>query len=210
MARITGGNFGKFSGKSGTLTSYTLRGKTYIRSLPRPSDRKPSEKQLAYRERFKLIQNWRSQFTDIFAITFKNHTHERSAQNAAHKLNANIVVGEYPNLTLDRTAFTISAGTLPPLKDVTMAREGNDLLRFTWNTEVKHEAKELDMAAIIVFYEDDINCDAELNAAYRSDGTCTLKLQFAEICKKGYVYFTMLSNDRERASNSVYLGSIDL
>ncbi|MGF1925888.1 MAG: DUF6266 family protein, partial [Bacteroidia bacterium] len=81
MARSEGGVLGGFSGKVGSIIGYRLRGKDVIRGLPRTSNKKPSVKQLAQRARFKLIQEWRSEFTDLFAVTFSNHTHERSAQN---------------------------------------------------------------------------------------------------------------------------------
>lgn len=71
MARAKGGVLGSISGKFGSVVGYRLRGTDVIRGLPRITKKKPSMKQLAHRERFKLIQQWRSFLTPIFAITFK-------------------------------------------------------------------------------------------------------------------------------------------
>ena len=70
------------------------------KGLNKGAPKPPTLNQLASGEKFKVLQEWRSYLTPFFVISFKNHTHERSAQNAAHALNAHIVNGEYPNFVI--------------------------------------------------------------------------------------------------------------
>lgn len=209
MATTKGGIAGSFSGKVGSVVGYRLRGTDVIRGLPKLSNKKPSAKQLAHRLRFKLIQEWRSYLTGVFAITFKNHTAERSAQNAAHRFNNHIVTGEYPNLTIDRSLIVISQGNLPLPQDLSMVREGN-MLHFTWNKTTTPGANELDIATILVWYDEESFFQVSFTAGNRHEGQYSFALNYHSKCKTADVYFTMLSNDREKAADSVYMGRLEL
>ena len=208
MAHIKNGMSGGYSGKAGKLIGYSVRGKDFIRSIPKLTITTPTEKQLASRAKFRLIQNWRARLSELFAITFKNQTATHSAQNAAHRLNAGIVIGEYPNFLIDPSAVVISKGDLPPVTELEMTKDG-DMLHFTWNTACTKTAKSKDQVVILVLYDSGNNAMANHNAANREDGKCSHPLHHS-YGKTASVYFTITSNDRQNAANSVYLGEIEL
>lgn len=209
MARIKNGILGGFSGKAGAVIGYEVRGKSFIRGLPRITNKTPSIKQLASRAKFKLLQNWRSQLTDFFAISFRNHTRERSAQNAAHHFNSKIIKGEYPNFEIDYPSIVISAGTLPGLSELEM-RVTNKQLNISWKANAIGEAKYGDLIALLVCYEQHSYYQGELSLANRQVCKCDLELIYPPECTLAHVYITVISNDREKAANSVYLGQIIL
>jgi hypothetical protein len=210
MAQIKSGINGGFSGKAGSVTGYTLRGKQVMRSLPRKISKNPSEKQLAARARFGLLQQWRSPLTSFFAITFKNHTHERSAQNAAHHFNSGIVKGEYPNYEIDYSSVVISNGNLPFLANLHLDASDNQNVTLTWEHSPENEAATNDLIAYLILYDQHDYFNGDLNAVERVAGKCTLKLDYPEGCKTAHIYVTVLSNDREKAASSKYLGAIEL
>lgn len=211
MARITQGILGGFSGKAGSVVGYQYRGKSYIRGLVNhPSTKKPSLAQLASRERFKIVQNWRANFTMLFATTFNNHKNDRSAQNAAHAFNTGIISGEYPNYTIDYTKIVISSGNLPGLINPTLTVDMEHKLHFKWTSEYKNGALHNDVITVLVCYEHATHYEASTTVAARSAKECTFELKEAKGFSFAHVYLTVLSDDRERASNSVYMGSVKL
>lgn len=210
MAQIKNGVLGGFSGKAGSVIGYIVRGKSYIRGLSNKKPKKPTIKQLASRARFKMLQEWRSRYTTFFATTFKNHTHERSAQNAAHALNAHIIKGEYPNFEIDPTEIVISSGTLPGLADLTMHLDDQLQLNFNWDMIYEKGEQHLDVLALLVQYEDKAKFfEATTTAAIRADKQLIYKLKFPNGKSSAHVYVTVLSDDRERAATSRYMGRIE-
>lgn len=210
MGQIKNGVLGGFSGKVGSLIGYTVRGKSYIRGLNKRSTKKPSLAQLASRERFRIIQQWRVRYTMLFATTFKNHTQERSAQNAAHAFNSQIVIGDYPNYEIDPERIVISSGTLPELTDLSMEFDSEQLaLTFNWkNANIKND-EERDALALLVQYDSELaTFEASTTAALRFDKQMTYKLRLWKSYTTAHVYVTVLSDDRERAGNSRYMERI--
>ncbi|NII85519.1 MULTISPECIES: DUF6266 family protein [unclassified Pedobacter] len=209
MARLKDGALGGFSGKVGSVIGYSYRNKDYIRSIPVPSKKPPTLKQLASRARFKFFNEWRNPLSGFFNVTFKNQTNTHSAQNAAHQLNKDIITGEYPDFIIDYTKVIISKGSLPPVLDLQMQHE-NDMLYFTWQPNLINTAMGTDLLAILVCYTNNINhFQASLNAAERGSGNCAFKLDYTAPGEKIEIYATFLSNNRERASDSHYMGSIE-
>lgn len=211
MGQIKNGVLGGFSGKAGSVIGYIVRGKSYIRGVSNKKPKKPTIAQLASRARFKMLQEWRSRYTLLFATTFKSHTHERSAQNAAHALNAHIVKGEYPNFEIDPAEILISSGTLPGLANLTMHLDDQLQLNFSWDMIYEKKGEQhRDVLALLVQYEDEMNFyEATTTAAIRADEKLTYKLKHAQEKISAHVYITVLSDDRERAANSRYMGKIE-
>ena len=210
MGEIKNGILGGFSGKAGSVIGYIVRGKSYIRGLNRKKNKKKaSPAQLASRARFKMIQEWRARHTSLFATTFKNHTHERSAQNAAHAFNAHIVKGEYPNFQIDPAEIVISSGTLPELADLTMHFDDQLQLHFSWTMGNKKGEHPRDVLTVFVQYEDEAKFqEATTTACIRADKKLIYKLQHPQRKSAAHIYVTVLSDDRERAANSKYMGRI--
>lgn len=209
MARLKNGALGGFSGKVGSVVGYSLRNKDYIKGLPKPSTKPPTLKQLASRARFKYFNEWRNPLTDFFAISFKNQTADHSAQNAAHRFNKDIIIGEYPDYEIDYKKIVISCGDLPPVIDLKMEMTEPGKLHFSWKPNFTGAAKATDLLAILVCYHDDhTQLAGTLNGTERGTGHYDFQVEYMPSGKEIAVYATILSNDRSRASNSQYMGKI--
>ncbi|MBB6236058.1 hypothetical protein HDC90_000664 [Pedobacter sp. AK013] len=209
MARLKDGALGGFSGKVGSVIGYSYRNKDYIRSVPTQSKKAPTLKQLASRARFKFFNEWRNPLSGFFNVTFKNQSGAHSAQNAAHRLNKEIITGVYPDFAIDYSKVIISKGALPPVLDLQMRHE-NEMLHFTWQPNLIAPALGTDLMAILVCHSNNLNFfQASLNAAERHSSKCAFKLDDTSRGEKIEIYATFLSNDRERACNSQYMGSIE-
>lgn len=210
MGTLKNGASGGFSGKAGSFVGYRTYGKDRIRGLPKLSNKPPTEKQLISRARFKLIQEWRSYLTPVFAVTFKNHSYERSAQNAAHRFNSGIVTGEYPNFEIDPALAIISEGKLPQLKDLNMQVVDQNQLEFSWTSRHEPRAAPHDLVTILICYDRLNYYECSLSIAQRADDKFSYCLQYPKNTQYAHVYITVISNDRENAANSVYVGRVNL
>ena len=211
MATLKNSVLGNFSGKVGGMVIYQNRGKTIIRTKPDiKKNRKPTFNQSVSRARFKILNNWRNHLTGFFAITFRNHIHERSAQNAAHHYNAETVIGEYPNYKIDYTKVVISFGDLPGLKEIEMTVDENQMLHITWNKKVENGAKHGDLVALLIGYDESEFFQDTTAAAYRMNGELRFQLHYPPELKFADIYVTVIADDRQRAANSNYLGRINL
>jgi hypothetical protein len=209
MARLKDGALGGFSGKVGSVIGYRYRNKDYIRSMPAQSKKAPTLKQLASRGRFKFFNEWRNPLSGFFNVTFKNQSDTHSAQNAAHRLNKEIITGTYPDFAIDYAKVIISKGALPQVLDLQMQHE-KDMLHFTWQPNLVGTALGTDLMAILVCHSNDMNFfQASLNAAERDNNQCAFKVDYTTPGEKIEIYATFISNDRERASDSQYMGSIE-
>jgi len=210
MARLKNGFLGGFSGKVGPLIGYRHRGQDCIKSRPKKSPKPPSQKQLESRARFKVLNDWRNPLYGFFALSFRNHTKSHSAQNAAHRFNLGIVTGEYPNFEIDYSKVVISQGDLPMPLNLKVDRQANGDLHFSWNSATPAKGNSDDLLALLLILKReqwDENY-AYTYAAARTTGKFTITADQIPQDKTIHVYATFLSNDRERAANSVYLGKL--
>jgi len=209
MARLKNGALGGFSGKVGSVVGYSLRNKDFIKGLPRPSSKPPTLKQLASRARFKFFNEWRNPLTEFFSVSFKNQTATHSAQNAAHYFNKDIITGEYPDYGINYEKIIISSGSLPPVKNLKMEMTEDGSLRFSWEPNLTGGAKATDLLAILVCYiGSNTDLAGTLNGAERGDGYHNFEIAHRPVGTTVAVYATFLSNDRNRACNSQYMGQI--
>ncbi len=210
MAQINHGALGGFSGKAGSVIGYKLRGKYFIKGLPRKITKAPSIAQLANRARFKLLQNWRSTFTAFFAMTFRNFRHLKSPQNAAHQFNKDLVQGQYPDYYLEPKHLCISSGTLAPLEQLQVHKDATHHLHFSWQRGQAIKAKALDFVAVMAWCPEANYFEADTCVARRGHLGFTFPLNFEKAYAKFHVYLTVLSEDYSNAAPSTYIGEFSV
>jgi hypothetical protein len=210
MATLKNGILGGFSGKAGTVIGYQSRGQDRIRAVSKHPPKKPTQRQRESRAKFKVLNDWRNGLFDFFTLTFINHTHEHSAQNAAHRHNVGIINGEYPNYEIDYSKVIISSGNLPSLKDAEMMVDENKKLHITWKSIINSGAKHGDLVALLICYDKPNYYQESTAAAYRMNDEVYFQLQYPPEMTFAHVYITVISDDRQRAANSNYLGKINL
>lgn len=135
MARLKNGLLGGITGAIGNIEGYMLKGQLIYRTRRIKSTKPPTEKQLACRQKMKIVQNFLGAFTDFiktgFAYAAIGKTY--SAIGAAvgwHIKNA--ITGEYPNFTIDYTAVKTAVGPINIKGTHATATIEDDKLTFTW------------------------------------------------------------------------------
>ncbi|WP_316798671.1 DUF6266 family protein [Pedobacter frigidisoli] len=208
MGRVKNGILGTFSGKVGAVVGVVMRGKNYVRGLPEKSSKPATLKQIAARAKFRYFNEWRNPFSTFFAITFFNQTATHSAQNAVHRFNKDVVIGEYPDFDLDYRKIKISEGTLALPENFQLQLSDQTLL-FTWKKLPSDypNMKIDDLLAFAVFKKNDkMDIAASTCAASRGSGHYEFTLPENFHGQEVYVYGTFLSNNRQQACTSICFG----
>ena len=90
-----------------------------------------------------------------------------------------------------------------------MTMDENRKLHFNWNDTYEKGAQHGNLVALLIFYNEKSIYTGSTTAAHRMDGSCSFQLSLAKIHTHADVYITALSDDRERAANSSYMGKIE-
>ena len=89
MATFNKGILGGFSGKVGTVVGANWRGKDIMRSLPKPSQKEPTEKQLLQQAKFKLAVSFLQPLKTIQSQYFGSGSGVKSRVNLATSYTIN-------------------------------------------------------------------------------------------------------------------------
>lgn len=204
MAKYRKGIQGPVAGKFGNIIASSWREVDYFKSVSKRRPKKPSEKQLANRLKFKLVQEFLASVNRSVQLAFISDPGKRTGRNAAHSyiLNNACILTD-TGWKLDYSKVLISFGVLSPVKDATVKVIPNGI-RITWN------GKEANKEQMIIFLidpqeEEWFEIVAEVN---RSAGEYILDLSDTKAPFNFHVYIGTVSIDRKQASNSLYLGKV--
>ncbi|MFB5946523.1 DUF6266 family protein [Albibacterium profundi] len=209
MAIYEEGVLGPFEGRVGNVIGYRWRGKFVMRSRPKSKRRGQStEKQLASRARLRLMQAYLQERVDFIRKGFSlaPELSKMSAFNAAMSYNLkNSISGEYPDYQVDFSKVVFSRGELVLPKDIHMSQEG-DRLRVSWSTEIEEDASSNDQAMIMLSGVEDPTGNHSANS--RGAGSDAIDIGRLKPGTELFVHIAFISDDRQRVSDSKYLGSI--
>lgn len=212
MAIIRNGVNGSFSGKVGSVIGYEWKGIPVMRGLPKKRTSPPSEKELANRERMRIMQKFLQQSKDFLRLGFQLEAEERnmSAFNAAMSYNKKHAVGgSYPNLNVDYEKLLVSKGTLiSPVNPSVVYTDGK--LYFKWDAAAAPSKVHV---LLFAFTEDMSDRNASYGAVYGDAGEDTLDFEvFPADYPNGikiHSYIAFINVMHDAISNSVYCGVIE-
>ena len=212
MATITKGILGGFSGKVGTIVGANFRGKDIIRSKPKKSGKKPTDKQLLQQAKFKLVMGFLQPLKTIQNKYFGVGSGAKSKVNmaASYMLDkALIVVATVPELVYNK--ILITKGELAGFQNVVATPAAGRVIDFTWeDNSLQGNANATDVVNVVCYSADLGTFEIYKAVATRGAlaATVTLPPFYAGFAVEVWLYF---NNVEERlACNSPYLGAITL
>ena len=130
MAKLYQGINGPASGRVGDLIFSSNRGVSYVKRAPKPSLKKPSEKQQIQREKFGMAMRFLSPLGSILNESYRKINPKVSGLNCAIKQTlAEAINGEGPNLKIDFSKVTLIRGKLlSPCLEMVYMEDSNQLL----------------------------------------------------------------------------------
>ena len=203
------GILGNFHGKVGTVSGSKWKGVKYMRSLPDPSSKPPTQKQIDQRAKFKQGTTFLQPLGPVLRVGFRNLQQRQTPVNAAMSdLLTNAMEGTAPPFTVNFERLKIAKGNLTGPRAAT-AELNNDLITFNWaNNSEEGDAKG----------EDEVILAAVSDTAYplyaigqfnRETGTGNLQLPEGTNGSIFHCYMAFAGvGDRHQVSNSLYLGEI--
>lgn len=216
----------QISGSIGNVVFSSRNGVPYMRAKPAQYRDARTPAQLSSRKRLSMISGLLKTFKPVIAIGFRNTPPGKSARDVAYKTNApHIISGEYPDLSINYTAFKISAGSLASPADAAATLSGN-VLEVSWNAELpnrnQRDGSPGDRLMLVLYNEHTHTLLNEPFISRRSDGTLTLDLPDSltrSLPEAGqehtnpesgrlthlHLWLCFISADGEQLSDSVYV-----
>ena len=210
MAQITKGILGGFSGTVGTVVGANFRGKDIIRSRPKRSSRKPSEKQLLQQEKFKLAIAFLQPLKPIQNKYFGVRSGAKSRVNLAVSYfleNAIQVVMNVPQLLYNK--ILITKGELTGFQNPAAVAQANQEIELSWDdNSTQGNANATDLVSVVCYSEALGSFEIFESLASRADLTTPVTLPAFYATLEVHVWMYLNNEAESVACNSGYLGVV--
>lgn len=211
MAILTNPNKMEFSGKLGDKVG--VRGKYghYIRSLAKKSTKPPTERQLAVRMQFTLINSFLSPLRDLIEKVYENRKNKKmSAFNLAISDNIKMSVGgEYPDLFIDYTRLQMSRGCGPKAWGARMLLEDDGMLVVSWDKTTDPCGHYRSAVPVIVLYYQE---SGYYKVEWTQQNLHDLQVRLRPESEKGqtiHAWLFFVSEMPRETSGTVYAGKVN-
>ena len=209
MATIRNGGNGAFSGKAGSFIGSSWNNVTYMKGIPKLSNKPASAKQLEQRLKFATVLDFLSPIKDVLNLGFKSQ-----AGNKATGFNmsiqyalANSLIGAYPEFEIDLEKVVLAKGSLEDPLDAEIDASAAGKLKLTWLPNVNNATSYVDDNIRVLIYNKPRKLFMLIiTPETRGDASLTMNIpnnfSTEEIC----VYMFYVNRNGLRCSNSVYVG----
>lgn len=212
MARYTKGALGAFSGKLGNIVGSNWRHIDYLRSLPKPSKKPATKRQLEQRAKFALAVTFLSTIKDILNIGFGDSKRgtKTGYNEAVSAMLKNSISGVYPDYEIDYPKVEISRGSLLGLIGLTMSETMPMELTINWQdfTNRFHAFDDDDVVAVL--FNETKKLFMVYEEAQRQDGELHIELPAVFNGDEIAVWMFLVNRDGDTTSPSQFAGSLTL
>ena len=207
MAKLPQGIFGPIIGKVGPVVGAKWKDVSYIRSLPSKSEKPTTPDQLNNREKFKFINEFLMRFHPYLSIGLLNKAKKMTPLNAAYSMNhKQMVLGTFPNFTIDYSKFRWSEGSLPTLIGLQAELTEGNVLALSWQQDNQRTAVFNDQVMLLIYCPDLKVTDGFMNGVNRADKHCNFSINPKFSGHEVEVYISLCSLNRKKIAHSLYLG----
>lgn len=208
MATFNKGILGGFSGKVGNVVGANWRGKDIMRSLPKPSQKDPTEKQLLQQAKFKLAVAFLQPLKGIQSQYFGASSGVKSRVNMATSYTiseAIQVVKGVPELIYNKVLIT--KGELTGFQNAMLSNQPGGILELEWeDNSLQGNASPTDEVSIVSYCMELNDFQIFEGIGTRADLKTSVALPGFCIGKTVEVWAFLNTEKRTFASNSFYLG----
>ena len=210
MGTYNKGILGPFSGKVGTVVGANWRGKDVMRSLPKKTNRTPSETQKLQRQLFTTVAEFLTPISPVLSLYFGRRGGEQSRRNQAMSYHMRDAV-EYvdPNFDILYNKVLISKGDLVGVQNASGSSPSTAAIKLNWeDNSGQGSAKAADQLVVVLYAPAEDLYHYQLNAATRDAGTVGLTLPTFFAGLEVQTWITFASADNASYATSVYLGAV--
>lgn len=209
MSILTPGVLGTVIGRVGNMVFYLLHGQIVGRTIGVVENY--SDAQLGNQMEFGLTTLLLNPVNKFIKAGFKTtpkapgHTYH----SVAFSLNKKgAMTGTYPDISIDFSKVIFSKGSLPLAMNARVKIAGQNL-QFSWDPNLENEENDpLDQVMLVAFFPDTFQALTVLNGSPRTVGAHDIRLPTFKKKMVIEAYMSFISEDRERVSDSLYLGQL--
>jgi hypothetical protein len=208
MGKLVGGILGGVSGVVGAYECYIVNGEAFVRKRRRKTTKPSTEKQLSQRQRMKIVNDFLSNMQLYVSISFAveaKRLRQRPNNALRSYLMTEAVAGVYPDLRINYEEVKLSIGSYPGPEALAFEATGEELI-FSWQCDPK-EPNYIQLGQMMIaFYCPELGRWVyKIGGACRYDKAGRLSLPEEFAGKELHGYFSFISVDRGKASDSVYI-----
>ena len=210
MGTYNKGILGPFSGKVGTVVGANWRGKDVMRSLPKKTDRTPTETQLLQREKFTAVSNFLTPISNVVSLYYGSGSGELTRRNQAMSYHMKEAVTYVdPNFEILFDKVQISKGDLLGIQNPTASSPAAGEIKFNWeDNSGQGSAKNTDQLIVVLYSPLEDIYYTNGNAATRDAARVTLTLPTYFAGLEVQAWITFASATGKSYATSVYLGAV--
>ncbi|MEJ7778748.1 MAG: DUF6266 family protein [Daejeonella sp.] len=133
MGKYKKGILGPFSGKIGTVVGSSWNGIEYMRSLPKPSTKAPTDLQMIHRGKFGLVTGFLKPISKLVNLGYKSQASGMTGYNVATAdMMAAAITGIYPDFEIDYAKVLFSKGSLTGVYSVVTTSPNPGEINISW------------------------------------------------------------------------------
>ncbi|MGL2967117.1 DUF6266 family protein [Flavobacterium sp. XGLA_31] len=210
MGTYNKGILGPFSGKVGTVVGASWRGKDVMRSLPKKTDRTPTDTQLLQREKFTAVSNFLTPISPVISKYYGPGSGELTRRNQAmsyHMKDAVTYVD--PDFVMDYMKVQIAKGDLLGVQNPAVTSPDPHGLKYTWDDNSgQGSAVETDVLVVVVYAPTTGLYYFTLNGGTRGTGAANITLPTFFSGVEVQSWITFVAADEKSYATSVYMGAV--
>ncbi|MCW3805403.1 DUF6266 family protein [Plebeiibacterium marinum] len=209
MGKYNRGINGEFLGKIGSTVGSTWKGISYMKALPKLSNKKGSARQIAQRTKFRVAAKFLQPLYPVVDVGFRQQDFKRSPKNAAlSELMKYAMTGENPDFKIDLNSLVLSLGSLRPPSTKGVSIVDGQII-YTWGENENAKGKYDSNGVIIVAIAAGVYPEFSINDFTRGQGAASLYLPDAPTGAEIHCYLAFMANDGSmRVSNSIHVGTV--
>lgn len=212
MGTYNKGILGPFSGKVGTVVGANWRGKDILRSLPKRTNRTPTQTQQLQRLRFTTVSEFLTPISALLTRYYGQSGGELTRRNRAMSYHMKEAVNYVdPDFEILYNKVQIAKGDLIGLQNATTTAAGSNTLRYDWeDNSGQGQAKPTDQLVVVAYAPTEKLYFYSLAAAPRSSTRADLILPpyFAGLEVQSWIAF--VSADEKMYATSLYMGAVTI
>lgn len=175
MAIYTKGIMGTFSGRVGNVIGSSWNSIYYLRSIPKPSTKPATAKQIAHRAKFAMVMSFLNPVRDIIKLGYyQEGVKKMSPFNRASQSLLKQIEGEYPDFIIPYHEIKFSKGSLGNISP-RAERDINWNVLFTWSVSIIRESQAEDDEVYFILYHEEREEFYVFQDVKRADGAYTIK-----------------------------------
>ncbi len=211
MGKYKKGILGAFSGKVGTVVGSSWNGIDYMRSLPRPSTKAPTDLQMIHRGKFGLVTGFLKPISSLVNLGYRTQASGMTGYNVATAdMMAAAITGIYPDFEIDYTKVLFSKGSLTGVFGVVPTSPNPGEVNLAWaDNSGSGTGLATDKAVVLIYNPAKSAFVYNLNnGALRSAAAETIILPAEFSGDTVQVWIAFMTPDKKTFSTSIHAGEI--